>query len=71
MSQGSHLRSIVFRRGRWVKDLIVLSFGDAGFGNATRGRSQFGLVIALVTDVHRYNHGDYGVGSIIFGTAAS
>ena len=66
VAQGSQLRVIVFRRGRYVRDLLVLSFGDAGLGNATRGRSQFGLVIALVSDLLRYLQGQYQYGCLVF-----
>ena len=60
----SELVEIHVREPRGRLQLVSVSSGssgprricvaqDAGFGNATRGRSQFGLVIALVADVNR------------------
>ena len=44
------LRCITFQHGRCLEQMSVLVFGDAAFGNATRGRSQFGVLVVLTCD---------------------
>ena len=60
------LRCIVFWRGKSLEQSSILVFGDAAFGNATRGRSQFGIIVVLTFDVQKYMHSDYSTGFVVY-----
>ena len=60
------LRCMIFQRGKSLEQMSVLVFGDAAFGNATRGRSQFGVLVVLTCDVQKYLHGDYSTGFLVY-----